>query len=463
MFKWLGNFVDSQDKELTRLRKTVVAVNGEIETLLTAQLDALAALREDLHTLLLAQPAAGRALPALLGAAADESTAAVEALTAEAAGLRRVIEVGEATTRKLNVLLADSRQLSQLAQELARRSGDRAEVEANIADLSDRITEQLRAFSRRPPRDRGRCGAPADPGQARPQGPQPGRDWPTWWMPPPPPWGRRSPTISAACKTCSMACATPRRCWRCWAIRSLAGGEAATAPRGPHPLDGLRAERPPSPGDLGDSARRHPRPGGRPAGQRPDEALAAPGSLLPAELQAAPGPLPSAAVAQQRGAAGCLAAARSRAPVPLTPQQGIAARHGARAQRRPGRPAHLAGSAPPMLALSVAAGRAAPDRGARAGAGRLAALQRPLRQPRRPPASPHGRGARPTSARPHRPLADLRGAVWRRSSRRSLTPFLEALAALRCPAGRRCWPRSTPRKPPGGTRRSPSSRSTSAS
>lgn len=161
MFKWLGNFVDLQDKELTRLRKTVVAVNGEIETLLTAQLDALAALREDLHTLLLAQPAAGRALPALLGAAADESTAAVEALTAEAAGLRRVIEVGEATTRELNVLLADSRQLSQLAQELARRSGDCAEVEANIADLSARITEQVRAFRRRPPRARSRRGAPA--------------------------------------------------------------------------------------------------------------------------------------------------------------------------------------------------------------------------------------------------------------------------------------------------------------
>ena len=49
MFKWLGNFVDSQDKELSRLRKIVSAVNAEIEELLTAQLEALAALRDGLE------------------------------------------------------------------------------------------------------------------------------------------------------------------------------------------------------------------------------------------------------------------------------------------------------------------------------------------------------------------------------------------------------------------------------
>ena len=51
-------------------------------------------------------------------------------MTAAAPQLGQVIEAGEVTTRSLNVLLADSRQLGQFVQELARRTGDRAEIEA---------------------------------------------------------------------------------------------------------------------------------------------------------------------------------------------------------------------------------------------------------------------------------------------------------------------------------------------
>src|SRR5215212_5081256 len=129
MFKLLGNFVDSQDKELNRLRKIVGAVNGEIEGLLTAQLAALVALRTELHELLHRRSNAGRALPGLLHTAVADTVARVDALSAEAALLGQVIERGEVTTRRLNVLLADSRQLAQFLQELARRTGDRSEIE----------------------------------------------------------------------------------------------------------------------------------------------------------------------------------------------------------------------------------------------------------------------------------------------------------------------------------------------
>src|SRR4051794_32109138 len=147
MFKWLGNFVDSQDKEITRLRKIVANVNSEIETLLAEQLDALADLRTELHTLLHRQTNAGRALPDLLRAALAEAGATVADLTEDAPALRRTIEQGEVTTRRMNVLLADSRQLQQLVAELARRSGDRAEVEHNMAELSGRIAGELRELA----------------------------------------------------------------------------------------------------------------------------------------------------------------------------------------------------------------------------------------------------------------------------------------------------------------------------
>src|SRR4051812_6728202 len=98
MFKLLGNFVDSQDKELNRLRKIVGAVNAEIEGLLTAQLALLADLRAEVHELLHRQSNAGRALPGLLHTAVGDTVARVDALTAEAAELRQVIERGEVTT-----------------------------------------------------------------------------------------------------------------------------------------------------------------------------------------------------------------------------------------------------------------------------------------------------------------------------------------------------------------------------
>jgi preprotein translocase subunit SecA len=323
MFKWLGNFVDSQDKELTRLRKTVLAVNAEIETLLTAQLDALAALRGDLHTLLLAQPAAGRALPALLGAAADESTAAVEALTAETPDLRRVIEVGEATTRELNVLLADSRQLSQLAQDLARRTGDRAEIETNIADLSARVAEQLRALAADRPALESVVARLPEADKPDRKGPNPDEmvrlvDSAAAAL---------GPEIAAYFQRMQDLLDGLRNATALLALlseHSLGGGVAAVAPLGPHPLEGRAAETAALDPRL-ETLRAATR-GLVDALQANDlmKHLQRQGLLLPAELQAAPGPLPSETALRQGGGGG-LFGRRKTAPVPLTAQPGIAA------------------------------------------------------------------------------------------------------------------------------------------
>jgi preprotein translocase subunit SecA len=325
MFKWLGNFVDSQDKELTRLRKIVAAVNDEIEELLTEQLAALAALRTDLHTLIHRESNAGRVLPDLLRESLAEATTTVQSLTAAAPELRRVIEVGEATTRNMNVLLADSRQLAQLMAELARRTGDRQEVEANIADLSDRILVQLRAFSADRPameavtsrlqnledRKSGRA-TPDEIGKMVEQTST-----------------ALEPEIAGYFRRLQDLLDGLRHATALLALlgdTSLAGGQAAEVNRGPHPLEGMRAEQAAVAGDR-DTLRT--------AARALVDALQAndlmkhlqrQGLLLPGELLAAAGPVPSAAVENTAGGGGLFGRRKSApAPVPLTPQQGIAA------------------------------------------------------------------------------------------------------------------------------------------
>jgi preprotein translocase subunit SecA len=325
MFKWLGNFVDSQDKELTRLRKIVAAVNDEIEELLTEQLAALAALRTDLHTLIHRESNAGRVLPDLLRESLAEATTTVQSLTAAAPELRRVIEVGEATTRNMNVLLADSRQLAQLMAELARRTGDRQEVEANIADLSDRILVQLRAFSADRPameavtsrlqnledRKSGRA-TPDEIGKMVEQTST-----------------ALEPEIAGYFRRLQDLLDGLRHATALLALlgdTSLAGRQAAEVNRGPHPLEGMRAEQAAVAGDR-DTLRT--------AARALVDALQAndlmkhlqrQGLLLPGELLATAGPVPSAAMENTAGGGGLFGRRKSApAPVPLTPQQGIAA------------------------------------------------------------------------------------------------------------------------------------------
>ena len=246
MFKWLGNFVDSQDKELTRLRKIVGSVNAEIEALLNAQLAGLATLRADIHTLLHRETAAGRALPGLLHGAVGTSTAQMARLTAQAGELRQVIESGEVTTRRLNVLLADSRQLAQLVQELARRTGDRMEIEQNIAELSTRVSEELQELSADRPKlsaiaerlaaDKGRTPTPdelvrlVDSAAA-----DLGVEIAAYF--------RRLHDLLTALSEASGLLALLEE-------ESLAGGAAAMVDRGPHPLEGLAAEQAGLSGDL---------------------------------------------------------------------------------------------------------------------------------------------------------------------------------------------------------------------
>ena len=312
MFKWLGNFVDSQDKEIVRLRRIVTAVNEEIETLLTAQLGAIADLRQGLHDLLHRDSNGGRTLPALLAGALAASTARVQALTAGAADSRRVIEVGEATTRNLNVLLADSRQLAQLIADLARRTGDRAEVEANIAELSERIVDQLRVLET----DRPALSAvveklPAAEGEHKAAAVKP---------------DALVKLVDQAAAALEPETATYfqrmqdlldglREATALLALLGdmpLAGGAAAEIARGPHPLAGKAAET---------AALTPALEGLRAAARALIAALDAndlmrhlqrQGLLLPGELQAAPGPI----VVDAPRAGGGLFGRRKAAPAP---------------------------------------------------------------------------------------------------------------------------------------------------
>ena len=312
MFKWLGNFVDSQDKEVTRLRRIVTAVNDEIETLLTAQLAGMADLRQGLHDLLHRDSNGGRDLPALLTGALVAATARVAGLSAAAADSRQVIEVGEATTRNMNVLLADSRQLGQLIAELPRRTGDRAEVEANMAELSERIADQLRVLeTARPALSAVVEKLPTDSGERKAAAIKP---------------DALVQLVDQAAAALEPETATYfqrmqdlldglREATALLALLGdapLVGGAAADIARGPHPLAGLAAE----------SAALQPALEGlREAARALVAALDAndlmkhlqrQGLLLPGELQAAPGPL----VADAPRSGGGLFGRRKAAPAP---------------------------------------------------------------------------------------------------------------------------------------------------
>src|SRR4051794_14064061 len=321
MFKLLGNFVDSQDKELNRLRKIVGAVNAEIEGLLTAQLAALAALQADLHELLHRQSNAGRALPGLLHTAVAATIGRADALTAEAAELRQVIERGEVTTRRLNVLLADSRQLAQFLQELARRTGDRTEIEQNIAELSARVTADLRELAA----DREALAAVAsrlpalDDSGARP--PTPDElvklvDTAATDL---------GPEVAAYFHRMQDLLAGLRDTTALLALLGetpLAGGAAANAPRGPHPLEGSRADQAKLAEDL-DRLRESAR--ALVAALHENDLmkhLERQGLLLPGELQAAVGPLPGAQAASAGGSGRGGVFWRRRAPAPPPPPPG---------------------------------------------------------------------------------------------------------------------------------------------
>src|SRR4051794_24907319 len=117
MFKWLGNLVDSNEKEVARLRVIGDRVSAALLQLLGAELDDLRALRADLAGLI-SPPATRTRLGELLNTAIAEAGAENTRLAAMGADNRRVIEEGEVTTRQLNVLTADTRQLEQLKKDL---------------------------------------------------------------------------------------------------------------------------------------------------------------------------------------------------------------------------------------------------------------------------------------------------------------------------------------------------------
>ena len=142
MLKWLGGLIDSNEKEMGRLRGIVVQVNQEIVELLTDELDDLRDLRAELAGVL-TQAGQRDRLAAVLDTAIAEAGAENIRLAGEGAENRRMIEDGELATRLLNVLMADARQLEQLKAELDARRGDRAELENSIGELTERIQEQL--------------------------------------------------------------------------------------------------------------------------------------------------------------------------------------------------------------------------------------------------------------------------------------------------------------------------------
>src|SRR6476469_1766076 len=113
MLKWLGGLVDSNDKEIARLRGITERVNTALVELLDEELDDLLTLRTELAEVLQGSEVRGR-LAGLFDTAIAEAIAENTRLAEEGAENRRIIAEGEVTTRQLNVLMADMRQLEQL-------------------------------------------------------------------------------------------------------------------------------------------------------------------------------------------------------------------------------------------------------------------------------------------------------------------------------------------------------------
>src|SRR5438477_5315738 len=133
MVKWISNFFDSTDKEISRLRKIADRANEEIVQLLETQRESVGRIRDEAYGLLEKsgapwQDVQGREMASV---ASDARRLATQVDT-----LRAVIEKGEATSRDLSVLLADSKQLSAMnAEKTQRPPSERRELEEEIEQL----------------------------------------------------------------------------------------------------------------------------------------------------------------------------------------------------------------------------------------------------------------------------------------------------------------------------------------
>ncbi|MDQ6692839.1 MAG: hypothetical protein M3014_00225, partial [Chloroflexota bacterium] len=146
MIKLLSRIFDTTDKEVGRLRRIASQANEEIERLLENQREHISTLRSQAFATV---QTGGGALSFSEIQASEMRFVAENArrLSGEVDSLRATMERGEQTSRDLSVLLADSRQLSQMNTEKSQRApAERRELEEEIELLIIELGVQLNAL-----------------------------------------------------------------------------------------------------------------------------------------------------------------------------------------------------------------------------------------------------------------------------------------------------------------------------